>query len=253
MPILAGLWLSRHHTIQHLIWCFGEGCRGCQFQVDNLTWKSIVHWLGRPTCRLRWLKRHSWSMVMHGVCLCFLDRRLLQPRCFMSKKMYCKFAKFLRYINFRKGVPRLGPVCKAGDQIWSAVIRRDLAANACSEVAHERPRSEIVNKVTHTLTCTHARRYPFPWQLKMADVRLKFCAVSSFWSRLQTMVDEASSSVFRKQNATQVATQRSPWTRFAARTLLSVYSHILTWFWAVLLTTRVTWAGRLLVACIGAL
>ena len=72
------------------------------------------------------------------------------------------------------GLPRPGPVCKAGDQIWSAVIRRDLAANACSEVAHERPRSEIVNKVTHTLTCTHARRYPFPWQLKMADVRLKF-------------------------------------------------------------------------------
>ena len=122
-------------------------------------------------------------------------------------------------------------MCKPGDQIWSTVIRRDLAANACSEVAHERPRSEIVNKVTHTLTCTHARRYPFPWQLKMADVRLKFCAVSSFWSRLQTMVDKASSSVFRKQNATQVATQRSPWTRFASRTLLSVYSHILRGAW----------------------
>ena len=54
----------------------------------------------------------------------------------------------------------------------------------------------------------------------------------SFWSRLQTIVDEASSSVFRKQNAAQVATQRSPWTRFASRTLLSVYSHIKTWFWA---------------------
>ena len=106
---------------------------------------------------------------------------------------------------------------------------------------------------THTLTCTHARRHPFSWQLKMADVRLKFCAVSSFWSRLQPMVDEASSSVFRKQNATQVATQRLPWTRFASRTLLSVYSQLLTWFWAVVLTTRVTWAGRLLVACIGAL
>ena len=67
----------------------------------------------------------------------------------------------------------------------------------------------------------------------------------SFWSQLQTILDEASSSVFRKQNATQVATQRSPWTRFASRTLLSVYSHILTWFWAVLRTTWVTSAGRL--------
>ena len=76
---------------------------------------------------------------------------------------------------------------------------------------------------------------------------------SSSWSRLQTIVDEASSSVFRKQNAPQVAPQRSRWTRFASRKLLSAYSHILTWFWAVLLTTRVTWACRLLVACIGAL
>ena len=50
----------------------------------------------------------------------------------------------------------------AGDQILSAVIRRDLAANACRSVAHERPSSEIVNKVTHTLTCTHARCFPFP-------------------------------------------------------------------------------------------
>ena len=55
------------------------------------------------------------------------------------------------------------------------MIRRDLAANACSQVAHERPRSEIVNKVTYTLTCTHACRYPFPRQLKMPDVRLMFC------------------------------------------------------------------------------
>ena len=52
---------------------------------------------------------------------------------------------------------------------------------------------------------------------------------ASFWSRLQTTVDEASSSVFRKQNATQVATQRSPWTRFASRTLLwhiCLFSHL---------------------------
>ena len=72
----------------------------------------------------------------------------------------------------------------------------------------------------------------------------------SFWSRLQTIVDKASSSVFRKQNATQVATQKSPWTRFASMTLLSVYSHILTWFWAVLLTTRVTWIGRYTFGCV---
>ena len=69
------------------------------------------------------------------------------------------------------------PLCAAGDQILSAVIRRDLAANACRSVAHERPRSEIVNKVTHTVTCTHTRRYAFPWQLKMADVRLMFCVL----------------------------------------------------------------------------
>ena len=60
--------------------------------------------------------------------------------------------------NFRIGVPRPGPLCVAGDEILAAVIRRDLAANACRLVAHKRPRSEIVNKVTHTLTCTHARR-----------------------------------------------------------------------------------------------
>ena len=42
----------------------------------------------------------------------------------------------LRWINFRKGVPRAGLVCTAGDQIWSAVIRRDLAANACSYNLH---------------------------------------------------------------------------------------------------------------------
>ena len=60
-------------------------------------------------------------------------------------------------------------------QIFSAVIGRDLAANACRPVAHEGPRSEIVNKVPHALTCTHARRYGFPGQLKIADVRLLFC------------------------------------------------------------------------------
>ena len=123
-------------------------------------------------------------------------------------------------------------MCTAGDQVWSAVIRRDLAANACSSVAHdhERPRSEIVNKVTHTLTCTHARRCPFPWQLKMADVPLMFCLLPVVLIAAPAIVDEASSTVFRKQNAAQVATQRSPWTRFASRTLLPAYSHILTWF-----------------------
>ena len=44
------------------------------------------------------------------------------------------------------------------------------------EVAHEWPRLEIVNKVTHTLKCTYARN-PFPLQLKMPDVRLMFCVV----------------------------------------------------------------------------
>ena len=141
------------------------------------------------------------------------------------------------------------PVIRSDLQWSDAIWPRTRAARSRTSGRDRRS----INKVTHTLTWTHARRYPFPWQLKMADVCLKFCAASSFWSRLQTMVDEASSSVFRKQNATQVATQRSPWTRFASRTLLSVYSHILTWFWAVLLTTRVSWAGRLLVACIGAL
>ena len=67
-----------------------------------------------------------------------------------------------------------------------------------------------------------------------------------------TIVDKASSSVFRKQNATQVAPKRSPWARFASRKLLFSY-HILTCFWAVLLTTRVTWVCQLLVACFGAL
>ena len=58
--------------------------------------------------------------------------------------------------------PCPGPLCAAVDQILSAVNRRDLAANACRSVAHEWPRSEIVNKVTHTLTCTRVRRYASP-------------------------------------------------------------------------------------------
>ena len=155
-----------------------------------------------------------------------------------------------------KGTPPGPSVCGRWSDLiiylqWSVAIWP--ATNVCRLVAHERPRSEIVNKVTHTLTCTHARRCPFPWQLKVADVRLMFCLLPVVLIAAQTIVDEASSSVFRKQNATQLATQRSPWTRFASRTLLSVYSHILTWFWAVLFTTRVSSAGRLLVACIGAL
>ena len=72
-----------------------------------------------------------------------------------------------------RGTPPGPSVCGR----WSDLICSDQTRSGRERVqlvAHERPRSEIVNKVTHTLTCTHARRYPFPWQLKMADVRLMF-------------------------------------------------------------------------------
>ena len=123
---------------------------------------------------------------------------------------------------------------------WSGAIW-PRTHGACRSVTHERPRSDIVNKVTHTLTCTHTRRFRDNSKLRM----FAWCSACfpSLWLRFQTIVDEASSSDFRKQNAPQVATQRSLWTRFASRTLLSVNSHILTWFWAVLLTTRMTWGS----------
>ena len=61
-----------------------------------------------------------------------------------------------------KWYPAVGLLCATGDQILCGVIRRDLASNACRSVARERPRSENKNKMTQTLTCTHARRYAFP-------------------------------------------------------------------------------------------
>ena len=39
------------------------------------------------------------------------------------------------------------------EKIWSAVIRRDLSANASSPATRERPRSEIVHSVIHALRC----------------------------------------------------------------------------------------------------
>ena len=91
-------------------------------------------------------------------------------------------ARYSGRLTSGKGYPAwahcVRPVIRS-DLQWSDLICSDQTrpgrANACSLVAHERPRSEIINKVTHTLTCTHARRYPLPWQLKMADVRLVFC------------------------------------------------------------------------------
>ena len=77
--------------------------------------------------------------------------------------------------NCRKRIPRPGPPCAAGCQIGPAGTTRGLVANTCRSVADERPRWEIVHKGTHTLTCTHARRYAFPFQLKMADVLHASC------------------------------------------------------------------------------
>ena len=47
----------------------------------------------------------------------------------------------------RGKVTRPGLLCAVGDHVLPAVIRRDLAAKASRLVAHEWPRSEIVNKV----------------------------------------------------------------------------------------------------------
>ena len=58
--------------------------------------------------------------------------------------------------------PRPGPVCKAGDLICSNQTRSGRERVQRGRARYEQPRSEIVNKVTHTLTCTHARRFPFP-------------------------------------------------------------------------------------------
>ena len=140
---------------------------------------------------------------------------------------------------------------------WSDLICSDQTRSGRKRVqlvAHERPRSEIVNKVTHTLTCTHARCYPFPWQLKMADVRLMFCLFCLLPVVLIAALNNRRQSFFFRFQDEERHTAGHP--KIALDPLcplLSVYSHILTWFWAVLLTTRVISAGRLLVACIGAL
>ena len=149
------------------------------------------------------------------------------------------FTKFMKFNNKRKAL-----LCAAGDQVFSAVIRRDPSANACSSVGHGWLRSEIVNQVTPTLTCTHARRFAFPWQivLKKADVRMMFCVLLVVLIAAPNNRRRSFFFVFRRQNAPQVATQRSPSTRFASRTLLSVYSHIFgferfcspqVWLWLV--------------------
>ena len=58
-----------------------------------------------------------------------------------------------------KGYLCPGSLCAAGDQILSAVIRRDQGANACRWVAHQRtsarPFAHGQSVLRHTLLCYH--------------------------------------------------------------------------------------------------
>ena len=120
---------------------------------------------------------------------------------------------------------RLGPcylVCAAGDEIWSAVIRRDLPTDACRSAAHEQPRSEIVHSVTHTLTCTHARCCVFPWQLTMMDFRLLLVVSIA-------APDKHRRSFFfhfQKAERPKGGPQGTSWTRFAQRNRFFADAHI---------------------------
>ena len=124
------------------------------------------------------------------------------------------FSKLTQVINFSKGYPvraLCSSACSAGDQIWSAVIRRDLSANASRAVALERQtsvdrtideawltcasgqdRRTYTCKVTHALTCAAVRHYRFPCQYKNW-ITMSFCSCAlisqnTSWTKLNSLV-----------------------------------------------------------------
>ena len=151
-----------------------EGCRRIvpgyahgQFSVDiqNDTMFFFLH---------RSMKKHSLLILRWLVCeLC--DTLQGQKGQGLRQKNEEAKKKREREREKKKKIEALLPECVSFPSRLFQCLNTVFPVSR--SVAHERPRLEIVHKVTHTLTCSHVCHYAFPWQLKMADARLMFCVL----------------------------------------------------------------------------
>ena len=102
-----------------------------------------------------------------------------------------------------------GRVHAFSDQSWSAVIRRNLATNACWLIAQKRQTGKSAHQASHTLTFAHARRSK--WRT------LAWCCACflSFWSRLKKKRKTKLDLSLKNQNAQMLGPEGSPKTTFA--------------------------------------
>ena len=155
-----------------------------------------------------------------------------------------------------KGYFALSSSCDAaGDQIWSACEKtRSWPRTSCSTSFI---RSEIVNKVTH-------RVYMYKWRAAIhfrdkrnpADIRMMHLPASCRFDQKTSKQSQtkASCSVSREVATDSGHPKHSRRPALPQGQLtLCLLSHVNLVVERLLLTTRVTSAGQLLVACIGAL